>query len=193
LEQAACHEPQLYIHHPFRKINAGTGLAKRTMEVRIVDGNKIGLHGLTISEKGRKLRRGLFGGDGALQEYREPRFATRYGEFVPEGARTLVRSGKGPLFEKYEKLPGRMNKRKSAVAVARKMVGLAWLLMKRRDCYHGVNSAVLEKKSRYCKIKKIAEEAVSAWQNNIGPHQRHEQTRRLPNVRHSFAEIRVIR
>jgi hypothetical protein len=37
----------------------------------------------------------------------------------------MVRSGKGPLFEKYEELSGRMSKRKSAVAVARKMVELA--------------------------------------------------------------------
>jgi hypothetical protein len=61
----------------------------------------------------------------------------------------LVGSGKRPLFEKYEEMSRRMNKRKSAVAVARKMVILAWLLMKRRDYYHGVSSAALEKKLRY--------------------------------------------
>jgi hypothetical protein len=38
-------------------------------------------------------------------------------------------------------MSGRMNKRKSAVDVARKMVSLAWLLMKRKDYYHGVSSA----------------------------------------------------
>jgi hypothetical protein len=74
----------------------------------------------------------------------------------------MVKSGKGPLYEKYEDLSGRMNKRKSAVAIARKMVSLAWLLMKRRDYYHGMDSAALEKKLRYYKIKKMAEEAVSA-------------------------------
>jgi hypothetical protein len=47
-----------------------------------------------------------------------------------------------------------MNKRKSAVAVARKTVGLAWLLMKRREDYHGMNSTALEKKLGYYKIKK---------------------------------------
>jgi hypothetical protein len=55
-----------------------------------------------------------------------------------------------------------MNKRKSAVAAARKMVSLAWLLMKRKEYYHGVSSAALEKKLRYYKIKKMVEEAVSA-------------------------------
>jgi hypothetical protein len=73
---------------------------------------------------------------------------------VPEGVRAPVRSGKGPLFQKYEELSGRMNKKKSVVAVARKMVISAWLLMKRRDCYHGVGNAALEKKLRYYKIKK---------------------------------------
>jgi hypothetical protein len=74
----------------------------------------------------------------------------------------LVRSGKGPLFQKYEELSGRMNKKKSAVAVARKMVILAWLLMKRKDYYNGVGSSTLEKRLRYYKIKKMTEEAVSA-------------------------------
>jgi hypothetical protein len=73
---------------------------------------------------------------------------------ILEGVRALVGSGKGPLFQKYEKLPGRMSKRKSAVAAARKMASLAWLLMKRKDYYHGVGSAALEKKLRYYKIKK---------------------------------------
>jgi transposase len=81
---------------------------------------------------------------------------------ILEGVWALVRSGKGPLFQKYEELAGRMNKRKSAVAVARKMVILAWLLMKRKDYYNGVGSSTLEKKLRYYKIKKMAEEAVSA-------------------------------
>jgi transposase len=54
---------------------------------------------------------------------------------VLEGVWAMVRSGKGPLCEKYEALSGRMSKRKNAVAIARKMVSLAWLLMKRRDYY----------------------------------------------------------
>jgi transposase len=81
---------------------------------------------------------------------------------VLEGVWALVKSGKGPLYEKYEGLSGRMNKRKSAVAIARKMVSLAWLLMKRRDYYRGMNNEALGKKLRYYKIKKMVEEAVSA-------------------------------
>jgi hypothetical protein len=81
---------------------------------------------------------------------------------ILEGVWALERSGKGPLFQKYEELSGRMNKKKSAVAVARKMVSLAWLLMKRKEYYNGVSSTALEKKLRYYKIKKMVEEAVSA-------------------------------
>jgi hypothetical protein len=55
-----------------------------------------------------------------------------------------------------------MSRRKSAVAVARKMVTLAWLLMKRREYYHGISNEALEKKLRYNKIKKLAKLGVSA-------------------------------
>jgi transposase len=81
---------------------------------------------------------------------------------VLEGVWALVKSGKGPLFEKYNELSGRMNKRKSAVAIARKMVTLAWLLMKRREYYNGISNEALEKKLRYYKIKKLGKLAVSA-------------------------------
>jgi transposase len=81
---------------------------------------------------------------------------------VLEGVWAMVRSGKGPLFEKFTSLAERMNRRKSAVAVARKMVTLAWLLMKRREYYQGISNEALEKKLRYYKIKKLAELVVSA-------------------------------
>jgi transposase len=81
---------------------------------------------------------------------------------VLEGVWAMTRSGKGPLYTKYSELTGRMNKRKSAVAVARKMVTLAWLLMKRREYYRGISSEALEKKLRYYKIKKLVDLAVSA-------------------------------
>jgi hypothetical protein len=55
-----------------------------------------------------------------------------------------------------------MSRRKTAVAVARKMVALAWLLMKRREYYRGMSNEALEKKLRYYKIKKLAELGVSA-------------------------------
>jgi transposase len=81
---------------------------------------------------------------------------------VLEGVWAMIRNGKGPLFTKYTSLAERMSKRKSAVAVARKMVILAWLLMKRREYYSGVNNAALEKKLHHYKVKKLAELAVSA-------------------------------
>jgi hypothetical protein len=55
-----------------------------------------------------------------------------------------------------------MSKRNSAVAVARKMVKLAWLLMKRREYYKGMSNEALEKKLRYYKIKKLEKLAVPA-------------------------------
>jgi transposase len=81
---------------------------------------------------------------------------------VLEGVWAMVRSGKGPLFTKFDELAGRMNRRKSAVAVARKMVILAWLLMRRREYYRGIDNEALEKKLRYYKIKRLAEMAAFA-------------------------------
>jgi hypothetical protein len=66
------------------------------------------------------------------------------------------------LFAKFTSLAERMSGRKSAVAVARKMVILAWLLMRRREYYQGVSNEALEKKPRYYKVKKLVEMAVSA-------------------------------
>jgi transposase len=81
---------------------------------------------------------------------------------VLEGVWAMVRSGKGPLFATFNSLAERMNRRKSAVAVARKMVTLAWLLMRRREYYQGMSNEALEKKLRYYKIKKLGELGVSA-------------------------------
>jgi transposase len=81
---------------------------------------------------------------------------------VLEGVWARVRSGQGPLFAKFTSLAERMSRRKSAVAVVRKMVTLAWLLMKRREYYHGMSKEGLEKKLGYYKVKKLAELAVSA-------------------------------
>jgi hypothetical protein len=74
----------------------------------------------------------------------------------------MVRSGKGPLSAKFSSLAARTDRRKSAVAVARKMVTLAWMLMRRREYYRGMSNEALEKKLRYYKIKKLAGLAVSA-------------------------------
>ena len=54
---------------------------------------------------------------------------------VLEGVWAINRCGYGgPLAAKFRSLADRMNKRKSAVAIARKPVTPAWLLMKRRGC-----------------------------------------------------------
>jgi hypothetical protein len=74
----------------------------------------------------------------------------------------MIKSAKGALFTQYSGLAGRMSKRKSAVAMARKMVCLAWLLMKRREYYRGMSNEALEKKPRYYKVKKLEKPGVSA-------------------------------
>jgi hypothetical protein len=58
------------------------------------------------------------------------------------------------LGAKFQALKGRMNKRKSAVAIARKLVTLAWLLMKRREYYNGIGLDALKKKLKYYKVRK---------------------------------------
>jgi transposase len=80
---------------------------------------------------------------------------------VLEGVWAMVRGGQGPLFEKFTGLAGRMSRRKSAVAVARKMVILAWVLMRRRQYYRGISSEALEKKLRYYKIRNPEKLVVS--------------------------------
>jgi hypothetical protein len=57
------------------------------------------------------------------------------------------------LAAKFQSLSDRMNKRKSAVAVARKLVILAWLLMKRREYYNGIVMDTLKKKLKYYKVR----------------------------------------
>ncbi|GHV86497.1 hypothetical protein AGMMS50230_21050 [Spirochaetia bacterium] len=54
---------------------------------------------------------------------------------------------------KFQSLADRMNKRKSAVAVARKLVTLAWLLMKRREYYNGIDPDTLKKKLKFYKVR----------------------------------------
>ncbi|MDR0639377.1 MAG: transposase [Spirochaetaceae bacterium] len=141
---------------------SGIDLAKRTMEVRVLEGGKTGRHGLTpyiMSIPGAGIEAaGVLLGDGS--RFDRAGQAANYAGFTPqvdcsgkteryggiagyqfchpirrvvlERVWAMVRSRKGPLFMKYEELPGRMSKKKSVVAAAaRKMAGLAWLLMKR--------------------------------------------------------------
>jgi hypothetical protein len=49
-------------------------------------------------------------------------------------------------------LSGRMSKTKSAVAIARRMVALMWVLAKRRQRYAGISGDELVKKFRYYKL-----------------------------------------
>jgi transposase len=73
---------------------------------------------------------------------------------VLEGVWSINRCGYGgPLKAKFQSLAARMNKRKSAVAVARKLVTLAWLLIKRREYYSGIDTDTLKKKLRYYKVR----------------------------------------
>jgi transposase len=73
---------------------------------------------------------------------------------VLEGVWSILRcSYGGPLAVKFHSLSGRMNRRKSAVAIARKLVTLAWLLMKRREYYNGIDMDTLKKKLKYYKVR----------------------------------------
>jgi transposase len=71
-----------------------------------------------------------------------------------QGVWAMTRSNYGGMLQaKFNSLAGRMNRRKSAVAVARKMVSLAWLLMRRREFYNASDRVTLEKKFKLYKIK----------------------------------------
>ena len=72
-----------------------------------------------------------------------------------EGVRSIARCGYGgPLAAKFRSTAARMNKRKSAVAIARKPVTPAWLLMKRREYYNAIDPGTLANKLRYYKARK---------------------------------------
>jgi transposase len=62
---------------------------------------------------------------------------------------SLTRSGNGGrLQRKYDELSGRIGKKKSAVAIARRMVTVMWLLVRRREFYQDIPREQLEKKFR---------------------------------------------
>jgi transposase len=72
---------------------------------------------------------------------------------ILQSAWSLSRStGGGRLKEKFMALSGRMNKTKSAVAIARRMVVLMWVLAKRRQTYAGISGNELAKKFCYYKL-----------------------------------------
>jgi transposase len=98
----------------------------------------------------------------------------RYGNILPGGNRalrsiilqcawSLVRSGNGGrLQEKYRELTGRMSKTKSAVAIARRMITLLWVLVTRREYYKDMAKAELVKKLRYYKLDCMVWEALAS-------------------------------
>jgi hypothetical protein len=72
---------------------------------------------------------------------------------VVQSAWEVSRScGGGRLKEKFMALSGRMSKTKSAVAIARRIVGLMWVLAKCRELYADVFAGELARKFRYYKL-----------------------------------------
>jgi transposase len=73
---------------------------------------------------------------------------------VLEGVWAMTRSKEGgALLAKYQNLKGRIGKKKSAVAIARKIVTLAWVLMKRKEFYDGATTEGLRKKFKSYKLR----------------------------------------
>jgi transposase len=82
---------------------------------------------------------------------------------VLEGVWAMARSKEGGVLkQKLMSLRERMGKKKSAVAVARKLVCLAWLLMKRKELYYGTSCETLERKLRFYKVRVRPEKWESA-------------------------------
>jgi transposase len=97
---------------------------------------------------------------------------------VLEGVWSVVRNGQGTsLYKTYERLSGRMNKKKSAVAVARKMVSLAWLLLRQREMYRGISR---EEFGRKMKRNGIGTEKWEPLFDRIS--ERNRQTEELANT-----------
>jgi transposase len=81
---------------------------------------------------------------------------------VLQGVWAMSRSSSGGVLkEKFEELSKRMNRRKAAVAVARKIVTLAWLLLKNREFYSGFDKEVLIKKFKFYGVKFYGWESVA--------------------------------
>jgi transposase len=80
---------------------------------------------------------------------------------IIEGVWALIRSGKGgELLANYKSLCGRIGKKKSAVAIARKMVTLAWLLLRRRELYRGIDAETFRRKMMFYKNRPEKWEAL---------------------------------
>jgi transposase len=98
----------------------------------------------------------------------------RYGHITQEGCRavrgvilqaawSLIRCKEGGrLKEKFFLLSERRGKTRSAVALARRMVGLMWILVTRREYYADASKQMLEKKFRRYGLKSEGWEAFVA-------------------------------
>ena len=97
----------------------------------------------------------------------------RYGHITKEGCRTLravilqaawslIRCKEGGRLQaKFFLLSERRGKTRSAVALARRMVGLMWILVTRREYYADASKQMLEKKFRQYHLK------TEGWESKI--------------------------
>ncbi len=89
----------------------------------------------------------------------------KYGSITKEGCRAIrgtilqatwslsrCKDG-GRLKQKFLALSGRKGRTKSAVAIARRMVGMLWILVTRKEFYSSVQRTTLERKFKYYGVK----------------------------------------
>ena len=98
----------------------------------------------------------------------------RYGHILKGGCRALrsvilqsawalvLSKGGGRLQEKFLLLKDRIGKTKSAVAIARKMITLMWVLVQKKQYYADITKEQLERKFRYYKIDFMEWESIPA-------------------------------
>ena len=97
----------------------------------------------------------------------------RYGHITKEGCRavrgvimqatwSLIRCKEGGrLNEKFFLLSERRGKTRSAVALSRRMVGLMWILVTRKEFYADASKETLQKKFRHYGLKS------EGWESNV--------------------------
>jgi pyridoxine/pyridoxamine 5'-phosphate oxidase len=96
-----------------------------------------------------------------------------------------VKSGKeNTLFNKYQSLSARMGKGKSAVAVARKMVSLAWLMLRRRELYRGINRVDFERNMKRNNIRAEKAEITASASTSSTKYQSRKSKRKILRKRH---------
>ena len=68
----------------------------------------------------------------------------------------------GELRRKFLELSERKSKTKSAIAIARRIIGLMWILARRREFYAGVSKERLVRKFRLYKLNSRGWEALAS-------------------------------